>query len=323
MYTCRICYNSEHNITHRFREMMFGTRDEFDYIECANCGTIQLLEIPDLAKYYPENYYSFESGCTGFSDTWSSRFAARQAAKYLLKGRGLVGKTVVETKPWAVENFPPFLIEPSLGLTLRSRILDVGCGTGKLLNVLSFYGFEHLTGTDFFVSRDIEYGNGVKIFKRELHDLKGEFDLVMFHHSLEHFVDPRKALEDSWALVKKGGWCLVRIPIVAYAWKKYGKDWVQLDAPRHINLFTEKGFSRLAEETGFEVAKVVYDSTAFQFSGSEQYLKDIPLEASFENLEQFISDHFGKEQLSEWADGAKELNARGEGDQACFYLKKA
>src|SRR6476661_7449138 len=41
--------------------MMFGTRDEFEYLECAECGTVQIAEIPDLTAYYPQGYYSFDA----------------------------------------------------------------------------------------------------------------------------------------------------------------------------------------------------------------------------------------------------------------------
>lgn len=41
---------------------MFGFRDEFDYLECDECGCLQLITIPpDLIKYYPPNYYSYQS----------------------------------------------------------------------------------------------------------------------------------------------------------------------------------------------------------------------------------------------------------------------
>ena len=58
---CRICGNTEKNLIHKAQEMMFGTRDEFDYLECSACGTLQIVEIPDLSCYYPRDYYSFVS----------------------------------------------------------------------------------------------------------------------------------------------------------------------------------------------------------------------------------------------------------------------
>lgn len=41
--------------------MMFGFRNEFTYIECAVCGTVQIEEVPtDIAEYYPGDYYSYK-----------------------------------------------------------------------------------------------------------------------------------------------------------------------------------------------------------------------------------------------------------------------
>ncbi|MEP6848115.1 MAG: class I SAM-dependent methyltransferase [Acidobacteriota bacterium] len=234
-----------------------------------------------------------------------------------------MGKIAVKNKTWTRDNFPVYLTYEHLDLDLRSRILDVGCGAGRLLNLLNYYGFKNLTGADVFIEQDIKYANGVKIHKRELDDVEGTFDLIMFHHSLEHFVEPRAALKNAHSLLQKRKYCVVRIPVAAYAWEKYGRNWVQLDAPRHINLFTEASFRRMAREIGFDVENVVYDSTAFQFVGSEQYVRDIPLAESFEDSDTFLQNLFGKEQLTEWGEEAEKLNADHRGDQACFYLKKA
>jgi hypothetical protein len=48
---CRVCGNSSGNRVHRAREMFAGTRDEFDYVECASCGTLQIREVLDLRPY--------------------------------------------------------------------------------------------------------------------------------------------------------------------------------------------------------------------------------------------------------------------------------
>ncbi|GBD90738.1 hypothetical protein BMS3Abin04_01457 [bacterium BMS3Abin04] len=66
----------------------------------------------------------------------------------------------------------------------------------------------------------------------------------------------------------------------------------------------------------------MYDSDAYQFWGSEQYLKGIPMRdkrSYYENHEQSI---FTKEQIKQFEVKATELNKKGEGDAACFYLKK-
>src|SRR5262245_28570152 len=56
---CRICRNSDGNQTYQVREMMFGLLDVFPYVECAQCGCLQIQTIPaDMARFYPGKYYS-------------------------------------------------------------------------------------------------------------------------------------------------------------------------------------------------------------------------------------------------------------------------
>lgn len=56
---CRICGTYSRNKTYTAKEMMYGTRKEFDYFICNNCKCMQIAEIPeDLGSYYRDNYYS-------------------------------------------------------------------------------------------------------------------------------------------------------------------------------------------------------------------------------------------------------------------------
>ncbi len=50
---------------------------------------------------------------------------------------------------------------------------------------------------------------------------------------------------------------------MATLWQTLG----QIDAPRHLYLHTETSLQRLAAETGFQIEKVLYDATGFQFCG--------------------------------------------------------
>ncbi|HNQ15160.1 MAG TPA: hypothetical protein PKM58_06325, partial [Pyrinomonadaceae bacterium] len=76
-----------------------------------------------------------------------------------------------------------------------------------------------------------------------------------------------------------------------------------------------------AEDEGFAVTKVEYDSEVFQFSVSEQYAKGIWMhdERSFQG--DFTKAIFTREQFDEWKREAERLNREGRGDQACFFLR--
>jgi SAM-dependent methyltransferase len=296
--------------------MMFGTRDEFAYLECVECGTVQIDEIPDLEPYYPASYYSFEaSGSKGAVSVKKrlSEFAARAfyASRHLPFSNAL----------FRIADLNARLIDRGLGLTSvlqldpprDARILDVGCGSAELLRVLAQLRFTSLTGIDKFLTKRNDDG-GISLRAAEISNVDGQFDLVMFHHSLEHVPDPISALRDANSRLTTGGNCLVRVPLLSHAWEKYGTNWVGLDAPRHLVLMTEEAMRRVAEQAGFEVADVVYDSTSFQFSASEKYSLDIPLVAE--------AEPFPKSQIRKWNKEAKRLNGLGRGDQAAFFLKK-
>lgn len=303
--------------------MMFGMRDEFDYVQCGGCGTVQISELPDLAKYYPKNYFSLgEATDIEFSEKFKRRLAARFAGRYFFQNKSFIGRMLVERKPWLQMEFPAALREPLLGLRFHSRILDFGCGTGRPLHVLYHFGFRNLTGADAFIESDIFYPNGVKVYKRSLAELEPAFDLILLNHSFEHLPNPLESLIEISRLLARNKFALIRLPLVNFAWEKYGTNWVQLDAPRHLFLYTERGFRLLAEKAGFSVEKVIYDSTAFQFYGSEQYLQDIPLNDERTNTNDISKGIFTQEQIDSWERQAKELNAQGKGDQASFFLRK-
>jgi hypothetical protein len=73
----------------------------------------------------------------------------------------------------------------------------------------------------------------------------------------------------------------------------------------------------LATRTGFVLEDIIYDSWAFQFTGSELYKKNIPL------TEGKKGSFFSPEEMEEFRARARQLNRERKGDQAAFILRKA
>jgi SAM-dependent methyltransferase len=325
MIKCRICGNIEDNKEYIIKEMHFGFEEEFTYFQCKECGCLQIKNIPDnLSKYYPSNYYSFnpanleKRGIISFVKTIFKLIRN----SFAIFNHGLVGKIIY--------SFYPYEALRSLSrvrLNKNSKILDVGCGTGKLLLELRDLGFTHLVGIDPYIEKDIEYKNGVKILKKTIQEFSesenGKYDLIMFHHSFEHIQEPFETLEACKRLLNPDGIVLIRTPVAdSWAWGNYRENWVQIDAPRHIFIYSRKSMEILAPKIGFKIKEIIYDSTEFQFWGSEQYKRGIPLVSDISYAVNRKKSIFSKKQIRVFKKLAREFNLKGIGDQAVFYLIK-
>ena len=317
METCKVCHNNIDNKIFVAREMMFGYREEFEYIECSKCGCLQMKNIPEnLSKYYPDNYYSYEKKIYP-RQNYFKRIISYKKASYFLYGKSLLG--MVAAKLGRVPSRLKIIKQAELDFS--SEMLDVGCGSGAFLLKLGQDGFQNLTGLDPYIKNNIYYENGINIYKKTLEEMNGQFDFILLSHSFEHMNQPFEALQEIYRLLKPRRHALIRIPVAAYAWQKYDVNWVQLDAPRHLFLHTAKSMRILAGKAGFEIKDIVYDSTEFQFLASEEYLKGIPLlDKNFYRNKK--KSRKIKRKIKHYKRMADELNMKQDGDQASFYLYK-
>jgi SAM-dependent methyltransferase len=313
---CRVCGAAFNGNPFVAREMMIGTRDPFEYWECGECGCVQILEVPDnLDRYYPRSYFSFKPYRRPVR-TLIRRIIDRRRVQHAFGAEDWLGKSANRIlKPL---DYVDWCLFARVGTD--ARVLDVGCGAGKLVFRMKLGGFKECTGVDPHIEADIEYPLGVRVYKKKIVELAaqrpGEFDFIMFHHSLEHVSDPHESLEAARRLLAPGGKLLIRIPVAgSYAWRRYGENWVQLDPPRHLWLPTVDGMHRLAGENGFSLARARHDSTPLQFIGSELYQRNIPL-----NAPPRMKSIFRVKSLRRFADATRHLNEDADGDQALFVF---
>ncbi len=315
-FSCKICGNKNDNQFYNVREMEFGTRDEFTYCQCSGCGCLQLVNPPaNLSKYYPNEYFSFQIHRENYLKRRLNIFRDR----YAFGISNSLGKLLFNKygEPTYIGWLRKFNID------LESKILDIGCGSGKLLYRMGSTGFKNLMGIDAFIEKDIYYPNGVRIFKKDLDELNEKFDLIMMHHSLEHMVDQHAIFRKLSNMLECGKNLLIRIPTCSsYAWNTYRNDWFALEAPRHFYNHSLKSIKYIADKYGFEIIKTEFDSRSIQFWGSEQYKRDIPLmdeRSFFVNRDNSI---FSEDEVEKFEKETERLNKTGEGDQAVLFMKK-
>jgi 2-polyprenyl-3-methyl-5-hydroxy-6-metoxy-1,4-benzoquinol methylase len=289
---------------------MLGLNHVFDYFECGNCGCLQIIKIPEnIADYYPTNYLSFNKPV--FSKKLS-KLRLLLKAKMSRHYNGASDK-IGHLMSLFYNNPLPF-IRPGF-INLNSKILDIGCGTGKLLLTMQRNGYKNLEGIDLYIENDIKYDNGVSIYKNDIFKLTEKYDLIMLNHSFEHMDLPHEVLNKLSSNLNANGTIMIRIPVAgSYAWRKYKTQWVQLDAPRHYFLHTIKSICILADKCSYTLEEIFFESSLLQFTGSEKYLRGLDFNST--------NSIFSKKQIKAFENKAKSLNAINDGDTACFYLRK-
>lgn len=315
--TCKICGNSTNNRIYRISEKTFDLGENFDYIDCSICGTLQIKEIPNnISDYYPKNYYSFNSnGIIPKNSLILSLF--KTLSKYRVFRRGFLGKILYKLTPYT----SPLDFLSYLDLNLDSHILDVGCGSGDYLKILKLIGFNNLQGLDLYY--DQKSSTNLAIYKKSILELDDsiKFDLIMFHHSFEHEPDPSKVILKIKHLLRKNGSVLFRIPVKnQLIWEKYGINWYQIDAPRHFFIYEVEGFLNLLKSFGLNLKQIIFDSDERQFWISEQYKSGISLYSKNSYAVNPRKSIFSRNQIKKFKTLSKKMNKTQQGDQCGFIF---
>lgn len=324
---CRICLNVVIENALNVKEMMFGTGKLYPYYKCSFCGCMQIEEPENNPEnLYPSSYYSFNTYKTPGIIEKIKRMVVRYSVAESLGYKSILNYLFAKKQ------------RDCGGHALKGRcaknavLLDVGCGDGSLIDALNWCGFTNLTGIDPYLNSDVIKTN-YQLLKKGIEAFEGEeiFDVIMLHHSFEHVENPLEILKNVKRLLKKDGFCMIRIPVSdSYAFDFYKENWIQLDAPRHVFLHTNKSMEIATQKSNLKIVSIVNDSMEFQFVGSEQYKNGIPLNdprsyyiSPLKKLF-FNKKHiFSAEDIDKFKRESDTLNAEGKGDQRIYYIQHA
>lgn len=170
---------------------------------------------------------------------------------YLLKNSSRFG--------WGIQQkTPEYKINELLSLIKGKKILDIGCGSGHFVDVLSKKNFD-ATGIDL-IDEFIEYAtkkyqgkflttNALKLpFKNK------EFDTVFLRNVLEHISDDKKVLKEAIRVGKK---IIVIVPQKSpNSLKIRGLIFSHYQDKSHLRNYTKKTLANLVKKTNSKLVKI-------------------------------------------------------------------
>jgi SAM-dependent methyltransferase len=158
-----------------------------------------------------------------------------------------------------LESFLQEIIDKSKIKNQKSKILDVGCGTGANLEMLAQFGESE--GVD--VSDDaLEFcrSKGLKVHKGLAEKLPFEdesFEIVTALDVVEHLDDDVAGLKEMHRVLKKDGRTLIFVPAFMWLWG------VQDDISNHRIRYTKKQIVERLQKAGFEIERATYANLTF------------------------------------------------------------
>jgi SAM-dependent methyltransferase len=206
----------------------------------------------EIRRFYPAQYNQHRARRRGASAGMLSALGRRKVDLMLRFGSF---RRVVSTEP--------------------GRLLDVGCGRGAIAAGFVRLGWKAFgiepspAAVDAAVSLGVE--GHVGTIETAPWAPRG-FDLVLFHHSLEHIDDPVAALRRATEFLRPDGRILVVVPDWGSRQRRlFGSKWFHLDLPRHLQHFDRNSLDVAFSTAGLLPLTSSSSISASGFFGSLQY----------------------------------------------------
>lgn len=269
---CPLCNAPGRLLYCAVQDRLYNAPGKWNYVQCSDpkCGLIWINPIPekeDMALAY-ESYYTHTRNHQPAKDTWRQRLLYSAGLGYLaLRYRYPLSRR------WSWRNWLGVIVFFNCGLRAKldfsvcylaadpgKRLLDIGCGSGKMLRRMQELGWE-VEGIDTdrtAVAMASEAGLNVRCGELADQDFADSyFDVVVMSHTIEHISDSCDVLGECHRILRPGGKMIIITPnSKGLGHILFRKWWFHLDPPRHLRIFTPPTIDRLARQAGFQERRI-------------------------------------------------------------------
>jgi len=139
--------------------------------------------------------------------------------------------------------------------TKPGKLLDVGCGNGSFLKRMREKGW-NAEGLDFDpLAIERAQSDGLHARLGDLTTMgypANSFNAITMNHVIEHVGNPEAYIAECWRILAPGGKLIVVTPNNrSWGHHLFGRNWRDLDPPRHLHVFSSKSLLRIARRAGF------------------------------------------------------------------------
>ena len=221
-------------------------------VECTSCRLARTDPWPDdPGAWYPDEYpqHGDQPSLTARASGAALRRAARPGARRL--GR-ILGRAVPEA-------------DTGGPVAPRSRILDVGAGTGTAVAAFRAAGHDAWGVEPSLRAVVVAEGRGTEgVVAGSLDDAldndlipAGPYDVIRMSQVLEHVADPIALLQRLRSIIAPTGRLIVGVPnLDSVARKVTGSAWDGLELPRHLLHYTRESLLWVLSLGGFHVTSM-------------------------------------------------------------------
>jgi 2-polyprenyl-3-methyl-5-hydroxy-6-metoxy-1,4-benzoquinol methylase len=279
---CSSCGASDDELICSGREHEYDntTQELFNVVRCRRCGLVRLNPRPDVSELptiYPSSYYAYNLVAleSARAEHTGSRSLVQEIKRRMYQRR-----------------LAQILHQADLG-SGTIRVLDVGCGDGRLLewyrtssagHRIETYGID-MSERAIEIARNRGHRVVLGRFEEERELPLGAFDLILSNHVIEHVAEPQRFIAHASDLLAPGGLLVLETPNYdSPDVRFFGSHWGGHHFPRHWTFYEAGSLARLGQSVGLDVERVEYQANPIFWNWSFHSLLHARLPAAADVL---------------------------------------
>ena len=233
---CPLCQNRISTAVATVKNPDFD--DMFTYVRCNTCGSVYLNPSP---SYDAQNAFY----------TYSNKYSDISLLRTTRWENGLRQKS---------NRLREQIILNAISLEKKTKVLDVGCGTGDFIIHLAkkyqcqAYGFDPDPKSISSINQTAPFVHTSVGGFENLDFGKTRFDIIMLWGVLEHLANPLYILRRSHTMLEAGGILLLDFPNLQGKTARWSlKNWPYLHPPFHLTHVDEGSLINAARNIGYDL----------------------------------------------------------------------